>query len=94
VLLGLADELGACFAIGSDEGLKEPIDLRLKSLGEGDRGTKTPCAITGRGITLFGETEEKSLDRIALQTWEPEFKLTKGARPKSAEAGEDLPFTG
>jgi len=33
MLLSLADELSASFAVASDEALNETIDLRLESLG-------------------------------------------------------------
>jgi hypothetical protein len=94
VLLSLADELGARFAVACDEAFDEPIDLGLESFGERNQGAEAACEVTWRGVPLVGEAEQEGLNCVALQPREPELKLVEGARPKPAEAREDLPFAG
>src|SRR5215207_5385551 len=92
MLLGLADKLGAGFAVAFDESLKESIDLRLECLFEGNQRSEAARGIPDRDIALFGEAKEERLDRVALQARKPELQLVEGARPRTAEAGEHLPF--
>jgi len=94
VLLRLADELSASFAIASDKALDESIDLRLESLGIRQQWSEAAYRIPGRGVALLGEAEEESFDRIALQSREFALKLVKGAWPESTETGKNLPFAG
>lgn len=94
VILGLADELGTGLAVASDECIEEAIDLSLESLLEGHQGSKTTRFVTGRGVAFLCEPEEECLDGVALQAREPLLQLIDGARPRTTEAGEHLPFAG